>query len=492
MTQPSSPHFAAGNGEGWQARRLTGLFSMHQTYVETFLAELRDFGPYQESQHASVNRYYLQFIARFAGVEQAQLVHFNDAGKHRLLEAVGDNPELHPTELLPTLRHYFPEFHKNRFPVIIPGNPKHPPLAEMDALLIPLEARLDHFDFLILYGAGFHEFFLDNTFATLLRGLYGGTGRLSRILPEGELWNQLVDRLKLEYNFVEQNLFDRRFNAFREELSNIRMVFEPIVSLDRDYQSLTIWGWEALARDGRSGKTPLHLFEAAELWGMQFQTELDCCCLRLALETYHQENRRSRTLRGDQPKPLSVNVFPNTILRSRYRKFLHQLLKEEKLLPRNTLILELSEKTLIHSDSVVNENLYLSHFKRVMESLREEFRLDFAIDDFGAGYSSISRLNRLVPGYLKIDRDILMIDPHQGQEVIRYVKQFARKIPGRGIQIIVEGFDNKSNSLSLKELIYQLDVDFLQGHFFGKAGANLHARISDQKWPAIKRELGWE
>ena len=77
----------------------------------------------------------------------------------------------------------------------------------------------------------------------------------------------------------------------------------------------------------------------------------------------------------------------------------------------------------------------------------------FAIDDFGVGNASLSRLDSLKPNYVKIDRDILSFDADMANALIRYLLKSQHE---RGTSVILEGVDIHSN-LSLSEIGAELE-----------------------------------
>ena len=276
-------------------------------------------------------------------------------------------------------------------------------------------------------------------------------------------------------------MYDKRFSAFCESLVDVDIYFQPIVHLANSEDDIYIKSWEALARDKKTKKIPVELFKAAELWGIQFQTQIDIVCLRRALESYIPQTRRR-----NERAPLSVNVYPDSITSPAFRNELKKLVQETLLSDDDSIIFEISEKILISSlnlDGGLAHNL--DEFRGFMEDLSSSFGIQFAIDDFGVGYSSISRLNRLLPSYVKIDRDVLHYEHKLGMQVIRYLHSLRNIAIVGGIRVIVEGIDNKSN-ISLNEMVNKLNVRYAQGFLFGLAQPRI-TRLENQKRSEIAR-----
>jgi len=93
---------------------------------------------------------------------------------------------------------------------------------------------------------------------------------------------------------------------------------------------------------------------------------------------------------------MSVKLSVNVPVSALVKLPLAQMLKEERPKAANWpgLIMEVTEDEIIHDLQMANE---------VADSLRS-FNCTLALDDFGAGYSSLARLRQLPFSELKIDR----------------------------------------------------------------------------------------
>ncbi|MCL1492620.1 MAG: hypothetical protein M1G31_17940 [Pseudanabaena sp. Salubria-1] len=58
--------------------------------------------------------------------------------------------------------------------------------------------------------------------------------------------------------------------------------------------------------------------DRAELWGRRFTTQLDVDLLKLAAKSYRQASIKAKRGRPDEINPLSVNVYPETLMRKIY------------------------------------------------------------------------------------------------------------------------------------------------------------------------------
>ena len=349
-----------------------------------------------------------------------------------------------------------------------------------NCIAIPIKGEGENY--LLLLFSYSESVFLDDVIGIIFNAIYKITNSFSKLVPQSKITSAIYDEIKSIYKFVSRDMYDIRYSLFCDSMKNLKMKFQPIVHLSTIPEDIYITSWEALARsdDQNDKQLPSNLFKAAELWGVKFQTELDLYCLRKALESYiPQTRKRSERL------PICVNVYPDSILRTVYRKELAKLKMENLLSDDDKLILEISEKTLTTSLEAENEDQPFNELRRTMNRLSNLFGVQFAIDDFGVGYASMSRLNRLLPFYVKIDRDILHYEHKLGKAVIRYLKSLRNITIVGGMKIIVEGLDDKSK-ISLSELVNELRVRYAQGHLLGKPSFKIF-RLTKRKKDEIAK-----
>src|SRR5262249_8302044 len=129
------------------------------------------------------------------------------------------------------------------------------------------------------------------------------------------------------------------------------------------------------------------------------------------------------------------------------------------------LILEVTEDQIVNDLKMANE---------VANELREQ-RCSLAIDDFGAGYSSLGRLRQLPFSELKIDR-AYVTDCHRDKGKEDMVMSIISLARGLGLKTVAEGIETFHESHKLQGLGVQTG----QGFLFAKPMAkdDLLARIS--------------
>lgn len=345
---------------------------------------------------------------------------------------------------------------------------------------------------------------LDSAIGVVVETILAITENLRRIVGSEVLELMVYHALRQKIGMVSDAMYNRQFSLFAHRLQRMTVYFEPIIYLHPTHPY--IWGWEALARDPETLKAPVDLFQIAQVWGRRFQLELDMYFFRTAVTTYvyerengngHSRNRKvrakpnpaaatpqSRPLRArrEELQPLHVNVYPETIIRTRYRETIEELYYAG-LMPLNKLTLELSEKSQLPlPEDPAHAQDPVRWFREYLFRL-ERFDVRFAIDDFGTGYASTSRLSRLGPACVKIDRDALL--DKYGEYTFDYVLDFAQNVPGQ-MQVIIEGVDDESH-FPLRAL-YERHIRYIQGHSVGMAQPDID-RLPQETYRRIIEEL---
>ncbi|NJO21048.1 MAG: EAL domain-containing protein [Spirulinaceae cyanobacterium RM2_2_10] len=220
--------------------------------------------------------------------------------------------------------------------------------------------------------------------------------------------------------------------------------YQPIVHL-QDGQPL---GFEALVRwqhPHRGLVLPSHFVELAEELGLI--SELGWQVLELAVQQLHEWQQVFPT------KALFVNVNLS-VLQLQQTDFVERLaaLLTEYELPGDRLHLELTESCFLSSAA---KNLIV---------LRQVKALGVAlcIDDFGVGFSSLSRLLDFPVDCLKIDRGFVSrITDSSGRAIIQSILTLARNL---GIDAIAEGIESTVQAEQLRAL----DCRFGQGYYLAR------------------------
>jgi EAL domain-containing protein (putative c-di-GMP-specific phosphodiesterase class I) len=151
------------------------------------------------------------------------------------------------------------------------------------------------------------------------------------------------------------------------------------------------------------------------------------------------------------PLKLSVNVPVSALVKLPIAGILRQWRPRTSTWPG--LIMEVTEDEIIHDLKIANE---------VGDALRE-FNCTLALDDFGAGYSSLARLRQLPFSELKIDRSYV-INCHVDRVnagLCETIVELARRF---GLKTVAEGIETPHESHKLQGI----GCDIGQGYLFGK------------------------
>jgi EAL domain-containing protein (putative c-di-GMP-specific phosphodiesterase class I) len=151
------------------------------------------------------------------------------------------------------------------------------------------------------------------------------------------------------------------------------------------------------------------------------------------------------------PLKLSVNVPVSALVKLPIAGILRQGRPRTSTWPG--LILEVTEDEIIHDLKIANE---------AADALRE-FNCTLALDDFGAGYSSLARLRQLPFSELKIDRSYVMnchVD-RVNAGLCETIVELARRF---GLKAVAEGIETPHESHKLQGI----GCDIGQGYLFGK------------------------
>lgn len=159
---------------------------------------------------------------------------------------------------------------------------------------------------------------------------------------------------------------------------------------------------------------------------------------------------------------------------------IHRALNESHALPANTYIaLNASPATIVAGDlsaiialargrQIVLEITEHAHiedydsFAKALEPLRAQ-GVRLAIDDAGAGYSSLRHILQLTPDLIKLDRALIAdvgIDPSR-RAMVAALLAFARETAA---DIVAEGVETASEL----EMLRTLGIDLVQGYWLGR------------------------
>jgi EAL domain-containing protein (putative c-di-GMP-specific phosphodiesterase class I) len=122
-------------------------------------------------------------------------------------------------------------------------------------------------------------------------------------------------------------------------------------------------------------------------------------------------------------------------------------------LPPASLQIEITEQSLVRDFDVSERNL------RALKNLG----CRIAIDDFGAGYSSLSYVGRLPVDVLKLDRQFIVgiVDNPSSQAIAGLTWALCRRL---GLEIVAEGVETAEQQRALEDIGFK----YAQGYRFGR------------------------
>jgi len=218
--------------------------------------------------------------------------------------------------------------------------------------------------------------------------------------------------------------------------------FQPLI----DARSGRIVGAEALLRWRRKDQVfnAGRFIEAAEHSGL-----ID----EIGLQVLNAACNEAANWQGaDKPPYVSVNVSAHQL---RHADFFDHLVAalDNAHLPPESLVLELTESTLMH-----DPERSLDFLGRV-----RKLGVRLAIDDFGTGFSSLNHLSRLPVDILKIDRsfvDKINKNPTDTALVVAII-DIAKVL---GLEVVAEGVEDEAQ----REFLVAKGCDILQGFLFAR------------------------
>ena len=239
------------------------------------------------------------------------------------------------------------------------------------------------------------------------------------------------------------------------ERLRVRPVFQPIVDLAAG-QPL---GYEVLSRGTPPYESPEAMFRQARREG--FLWELEQACRNAAIGRISELPLQRRGAR------FFLNVSPQILADPRFLAEITRNLRASGLDP-GRIVLEITER-----DPIQN---YERFEALIRQTVAQGFQI--ALDDFGAGHSSLVTLVRCAPHYLKLDAEIVRdVDraPYN-QQLVKSLAAFAAGVEAR---LIAEGVETWREL----ETLTSLGVRYVQGYLLARPAqepAGLDAGIRER------------
>ncbi|MBM2621478.1 EAL domain-containing protein [Actinoplanes sp. LDG1-06] len=152
-----------------------------------------------------------------------------------------------------------------------------------------------------------------------------------------------------------------------------------------------------------------------------------------------------------RPVPVAVNLPAPVLAQDRIVEVIRGLLAWHGL-PGRSLIVEITESAVMTRPEESAERL---------RRLREQ-GVRVAVDDFGAGYTSLALLTQLPLDELKLDRAFVQRIHHDRDRAI--VDAVAAMARGLGLTLVAEGVEDQATA----DILAGAGFDLLQGYHFGR------------------------
>ncbi|AHF06252.1 GGDEF domain-containing protein [Desulfitobacterium metallireducens] len=255
------------------------------------------------------------------------------------------------------------------------------------------------------------------------------------------LYNAVKEAFRLNKSEPDPQYDERKDEIHRlltHQENHLTSAYQPILDVKRG----EIFGFEALARM----KAPTCFSNIAELFPFAEKIgelyPIETLCRRSAISS------SSKVLKPQEL--LFLNVNPQILTDPDFASGQTRKLLAQKNLKPSDVVLEITERSAIQD---------FSTFREALEHYKSQGYL-IALDDVGAGYSSLQSIAELQPDFLKIDRSLIQsihTDPTKWA-LLETFSTFSRRI---GCRLLAEGVETEAEMRT----VVQLGVDYVQGYF---------------------------
>jgi diguanylate cyclase (GGDEF)-like protein len=255
---------------------------------------------------------------------------------------------------------------------------------------------------------------------------------LIRVFESGE---RAVETLESDLTKLEKLKHALRNDGFL-------LYFQPIQCL----RTSEVSHYEVLLRLDDDGTVllPGVFLPAATRFGLM--PEVDRWVISHSLERLAKLRRASPTLR------FTINVSGASFVDGKLDEFVARELRSHDL-PPAAVVFEITEQVAVGS---------ITDAARQIRALMA-IGCEFAIDDFGAGYSSLNYLKQLPMQYIKIDGAFIgqLMDNPVDQVIVRSIAEIARTL---GKKTVAEFVSSEQTAALLRKR----GVDYAQGYHIGR------------------------
>ena len=279
-----------------------------------------------------------------------------------------------------------------------------------------------------------HHDLLRDAESAMHRAKQGGADRIEVFKPE--MRSERDDRISIESDL--RRAIDK---------GQLRIFYQPIIRLPHE----ELAGFEALVRWNHP---QLGLMPPDEFIPIAEESDLISKLGSFVLQRASQDAARwqQELPRDDAPLFVSVNVSSRQLFRQDLvAEFRHIIGRQETA--KGTLRLEVTESLVMENPEQAAE---------ILEWLKSS-GASLALDDFGAGYSSLAYLHRFPFDTIKVDRALLRSGTAQatGRAIIKSIVTLAHEL---GKTVVAEGVETLDDAVFLRSI----DCEYAQGFYYGE------------------------
>lgn len=235
-------------------------------------------------------------------------------------------------------------------------------------------------------------------------------------------------------------------------------LFQPVINMKKG----EIVGYEGLIRGPSDSPlhSPMNLFKAARTHGLS--VEIEHLCRRVVLERFAELNL---------PGKLFLNVSPEMLMQpqARHGETLEYI--QQVAIQPERVIIELTENEPTYDYDLLREAVM--HYRGM--------GFQIAIDDLGAGFSSLRLWSELRPEYVKIDMHFVQGINHDPVK-LQFVRSIQEIAEHSGSVVIAEGIETENELL----LIRDLGIAYGQGYHIARPLPNPALMLSAEVGNLLK------
>ncbi len=224
------------------------------------------------------------------------------------------------------------------------------------------------------------------------------------------------------------------------------LYYQPIVGVSKSHVS----SYEVLLRmQGEQGELvpPNHFIPIAERFGLA--TEIDYWVIKNSMKALEMLNRAGQSSR------FYVNLSGQLLVDPEFVERVLAILETVEV-EANQIVFELTERAAVGNIHTASKKM----------SLLKQHGFEFAVDDFGSGFSSFSYLKHMPVEYVKIEGEFVerIIDDEVDRALVKSMVDIAKAC---GKRVVAEYVSDQKTL----DLLKSYGIDYAQGFFIARPSA---------------------